>query len=148
MNKISSGIRERLRRHFHPADDSHEPTLENLQGLIFDICSLLNGVYFIVDGLDEAEADNRIAVLQFLEHVPLHVKIFVAGQPEINVATLFKGSWAVTIDITEHDVKEDICKFIDIMLGQDKAANGVLSSYGLCFTDHLKAALASKAQGM
>ena len=148
MDKISSRIRERLQRHFDPADGLHEPTLENLQGLIFEVCSLLNDVYFVVDGLDEAEPDSRIAVLQFLEHVPPHVKIFVAGQPEIDIAALFKCSWAVTIDITEHDVKEDIRKFIDIRLGQDRAANDVLSSYGPCFTDHVKVALASKAQGM
>ena len=146
MDEISSGIRERLQRHFGGAYDSHEPTLENLQELIFDVCSSLNEVFFVVDGLDEAEPDCRIAVVQFLEYMLPHVKIFVAGQPEIDIATLFKGS--VTIGITEHDVKEDIWKFIDIRLGQDRAANGVLSDYGPCFMDHIRQALASKAQGM
>ena len=148
MDKIPSGIRERLQRHFGGANDLHEPTLENLQELIFDICTSSNNVFFIVDGLDEAEPDCRIAVLQFLEYMQPYVKIYIAGQPEIDIAALFKGSRAVTINITEHDVKKDIWKFINIKLEQDVTANEVLSNYNPCFTDHIKAALASKAQGM
>ena len=147
MDGVSSGIRKRLERHFGDAYDSQDPTLENLQELIFDVCSSLNEVFFVVDGLDEAEPDCRIAVVQFLECMQPHVKIFVSGQPEIDIATLFKGSRAV-IRITERDVKEDIWKFIGIRLGQDRAANDVLSDYSPCFIDHVKQALASKAQGM
>ena len=146
MDKVASGIRERLQKHFGGADDSHEPTLENLQELIFDICTTLNDVLFVVDGLDEAELDCRSVALRFLENMQPRIKIFVAGLPEIDIAAVFKG--AATIDITERDVKEDIWKFINIKLEQDVMANEVLSNYNPCFTDHLKAALASKAQGM
>ena len=136
MDKIPSGIRERLQRHFGGANDSHEPTLENLQELIFDVCTLLNNVFFVVDGLDEAEPDCRIAALRILEYMQPHVKIFIAGQPEIDIAALFKGSRAVTIDITERDVKGDIWRFINIKLEQDVTANEVLSNYNPCFIDH------------
>ena len=149
MDKIPAGIRERLQRHFGGANDSHEPTLENLlQKLIFDVCASLNDVFFFIDGLDEAEPDCRSSVLQFLEYMQPHVKIFIAGQPEIDIAALFKSSRAATIDIAERDVKGDIWKFINIKLEQDVAANEVLSNYDPCFIDHIKAALASKAQGM
>ena len=148
--QVAFGIRERLKRHFGGANGSNEPTVENLQKLIFDVCTSLNDVFFFVDGLDEVEPDCRIVALQFLKYMPPHVKIFLASQPEINIDALFKGmeSRAVTIDITENDVKEDIWKFINIKLEQDVMANEVLSNYNPCFTDHLKAALASKAQGM
>ena len=148
MDKIPSGIRERLQRHFGDVNDSHDPTLEDLQELIFDVCTSLNNVFFVIDGLDEAEPDCRTTALRFLECMQPHVKILIAGQPEIDTAALFKGSQAVTIDITEHDVKEDIWKFINIRLNHDVTANEVLSIYKPCFTDHIKAALASKAQGM
>ena len=148
MDKIASGIRKRLQRHFGGADDSHEPTLENLQRLIFDICASLNDVLFVVDGLDEAEPDCRNVALRFFEYMQPHIKILVAGQPEIDIAAVFKGSRAATIDITERDVKEDIWKFINIKLEQDVMMKEVLSNYDPCFTNHLKAALASKAQGM
>ena len=146
MDKIAIGIRERLQRHFGGADDSHEPTLEDLQGLIFGICASLNDVLFIVDGLDEAEPDCRNMALKFLEYMQPHIKILVAGQPGVDIAAVFKG--AATIDVTERDVKEDIWKFINIKLEGDVMANEVLSNYDPCFTNHLKAALASKAQGM
>ena len=147
-DKIPVGIRERLQRHFGGANDSHETTLESLQELIFDVCASLNDVFFVVDGLDEAEPDCRSSVPQFLEYMQPHVKIFIAGQPEIDIAALFKGSRAATIDIAERDVKEDIWKFINIRLEQDVTANEVLSNYNPHFIDHIKAALASKAQGM
>ena len=148
MDKISSGIRDGLRRHFGSPNDSPEPTLEDLKELILDVCTVLSEVFFVVDGLDEAEPDSRTAVLRFLEDMQPHVKIFVAGQPEIDVAALFAGSRAVTINVTAHDLKEDIQKFIHIKLEQDKAANQILSTYNPRFTENIKEVLASKAQGM
>ena len=148
MDKISFGIRSVLRRHFGSPNHFQEPTLEDLQKLISDVCTGLSEVFFVVDGLDEVEPDSRTAVLRFLGDMQPRVKIFVASQPEIDVAALFAGSRAVTINVTAQDLKADIQKFIHIQLEQDTAANGILSTYNPCFTKSIKEVLAFKAQGM
>ncbi|KAF8248375.1 hypothetical protein K440DRAFT_642690 [Wilcoxina mikolae CBS 423.85] len=103
-------------------------------------------MFLVVDGIDEAGEDVRKIVLQFLKDMQscARVKIFAAGQPEVDITKFL--AQCVTISITAREQEGDIRTFIDVQA--EKELNGVLSAYKSVFIDKIKEILAWKAQGM
>ncbi|KAA8907989.1 ankyrin repeat-containing domain protein [Sphaerosporella brunnea] len=145
MDTISPEIVRRLQAIFDGPIVTREPDFNELQKIIDEVCTTLKEVFFVIDGLDEVDKDSRKTILQFLKAMQSRVKIFAAGQPEVDMTAIFVG--CATIYITAHDLEDDIRKFVQVQLEEDNELNAVLSTYP-ALIDAIKELLASKAQGM
>jgi hypothetical protein len=148
IDTVTPAILLRLREIFDSDIESREPDFRELQQLITDICTTLTQteVFFVVDGLDEVDSDTRKTVMQFLGTMLSRVKIFAAGQPEVNIAAFSVN--CRTINITIRDVDNDIRTFIQVRLEAEIGWKVVLSAHNPVLSDAIKEALAWKAQGM
>jgi hypothetical protein len=148
IDTVSPAILLRLREIFDSSIESREPDFRELQQLITDICTTLTQreVFFVVDGLDEVDSDTRKTVMQFLGTMLSRVKIFAAGQPEVNIAAFSVN--CRTINITIRDVDNDIRTFIQVRLEAEIGWKVVLSAHNPVLSDAIKEVLAWKAQGM
>jgi len=146
IDNISPGIQRRLETIFIGTIGIREPDVIELQKLVADVCttSIQKEVFLVVDGIDEADEDVRKIALHFLKNMRSRVKLFAAGQPEIDITKLFDS--CVTISISARDLENDIWTFINVQV--EKELNGVLSPYGSELIETIKSVLAWNAQGM
>jgi len=142
---LSPNIQRRLEAIFG-LNGKREPDVDELETLIFELYKKLDKVFLIIDGIDEVEQDDRRIVLRFFKHTEQNqsgIKLFVAGQPEVDMTTVFGSCQAV--HLRPHDLETDIRTFIDFQL---EKISGILS---ICESDlitTIKRTLALKAQGM
>ncbi|KAA8893899.1 hypothetical protein FN846DRAFT_764978, partial [Sphaerosporella brunnea] len=146
MDTISPEIVRRLEAIFDGPIVTKEPDFNELQKIIDDVCTTLKEVFFVIDSLDEVDKDSRKTILQYLKAMQPRVKIFAAGQPEVDMTAIFVG--CATIYITAHDLEDDIRKFVQVQLEEENALNAVLYTDHPTLIDAIKEALAFKAQGM
>jgi hypothetical protein len=126
---------------------NREPDTGDLEMLITKLCSKLGNVIFIIDGIDEAEQNDRRLVLRFLKNIEqsrLNIQFFVAGQPEVDMTAVFGNCH--TVRLRPHDLQIDINTFIDYQV--EKEHSGVLSVCEPDMIETIKQVLAAKAQGM
>lgn len=143
---LSPDIQRILEAIFEP-NGVREPDLDELEMIIIKVCGKLDKIFFIIDGIDEAEQHHRRVVLRFLKNIEQSrsgIQIFVAGQSEVDIAVVFGDIHAV--HLKSHDLETDIKTFIDFQL--EMAYSGSLSVCEPDLISAVKKALALKAEGM
>ncbi|KAF8241688.1 hypothetical protein K440DRAFT_591719, partial [Wilcoxina mikolae CBS 423.85] len=126
---------------------NREPDAGEMETLIIKLCGKLGNVFFIIDGIDEVERNDRRVVLRFLKNIGqsrLGIQFFVAGQPEVDMTMVFGNCHAVRL--SPQDLQTDIKTFIDFQV--EKEYSGVLSVCEPDLINTVKLVLATKAQGM
>jgi len=143
---LSPDIQRILEAIFDP-NGVREPDIDELEKIIIKVCGKLDKIFFIIDGIDEAEEHHRRIALRFLKNIEQSrsgIQIFVASQSEVDIAAVFGNIHAV--HLKSHDLETDIKKFIDFQL--ETEYSGVLSVYEPDLISAVKNALILKAEGM
>lgn len=129
---------------------SREPEIDELETLVFELCNTMQKVIILVDGISEAEQDDRRLVLRFLKAIQESqavIKLFIASRPEVDVPTFFSNSQLTHIDIRAHDTRLEIEDFINSRV-EKEAKDGSLVVCGPAVIDKIKNVLKRKAKGM
>jgi hypothetical protein len=121
-----------------------EPDNDELQLLILQLCRKLNQVFFLIDGIDEIEIEERRVVFRFLESIPKS-KFYISSLPEVDIATI-ACSWK-PIYLNPDDLDADIQTFINFQLGHPDYSK-LVSICGPAIIEEIKKRLSIKAQGM
>ncbi|KAF8252017.1 hypothetical protein K440DRAFT_658299 [Wilcoxina mikolae CBS 423.85] len=143
---LSPDIQRFLEAIFGP-NGNREPDTGELEALIIRLCGKLGNVFFIIDGIDEVEQNERRVVLRFLKNIGqsrLGIQFFIAAQPEVDMTAVFGNPHAVRL--RPDDLQTDIKVFIDYQI--ENEYHGVLSICGPELIKTIKHVLATKAQGM
>jgi hypothetical protein len=143
---LSPDIQRILQAIFDP-NGVREPDIDELEKIIIKVCGKLGKIFYIIDGIDEAEQNHRRVVLRFLKNIERSrsgIRIFIAGQSEVDIAVVFGNIHAV--HLKSHDLETDIETFIDFQL--ETEYSGVLSVCESDLISAVKKALALKAEGM
>jgi hypothetical protein len=125
-----------------------ESGFDELQTIIVEMCCKLSQVFFIIDGVDEAEHEERKVLFRFLRRIlqdQPKTKFYISGQPEVDIGALFSS--LQTIHFKASDVESDIQAFIDFRIGHADCTEFI----SMCKPDVIHAVkntLALKAQGM
>jgi hypothetical protein len=129
-------------------EGEREPDSDELQAIIVELCCKLSQVFFIIDGVDETEQQERKAIFRFLRGVlrdQPKTKIYISSQPEVDIGAMF-SSWKA-IYFKASDAESDIRTLIDFRINHEDCAKFT----SICkpeVVDDVKKTLASKAQGM
>jgi hypothetical protein len=146
-NEILSPDIQRLLEAMFGPNGNREPDTGEMETLIIKLCGKLASVFFIIDGLDEMEQNERRVVLRFLKNIGksrLGIQFFVAAQPEVDLTAVFGNCHAVRLQ--PDDLQTDIKTFIDYQM--DNEYHGILSVCEPELAKMIKHVLATKAQGM
>jgi hypothetical protein len=129
-------------------EGEREPDSDELQTIIVELCCKLSQVFFIIDGVDETEHEERKVLFRFLRRI-LHdqpkTKFYISSQPEVDIGAIFSS--LQTIHFKASDVESDIMAFIDFRIDHADCAEFT----SMCkpdVIDDVKNTLALKAQGM
>jgi hypothetical protein len=125
-----------------------EPDIDELQPLIVQLCYKLNQVFFLIDGIDEIELEERRVVFRFLRSVwqaRPKSKFYISSLPEVDIATI-ACSWK-PIYLNPDDLDADIQTFIDFEFGHPDYSK-LVSICGPAIIEEIKKSLSIKAQGM
>jgi hypothetical protein len=129
-------------------DGEREPDFDELFELIVEMCGNRSQVFFIIDGIDETELEERRVVLRFLRIILKDLptcKFFIASQPEVDISSI-SISWQA-IHLKPSDLDSDIRTFIDFRM--DHTDHSEFRS--MCkpeAVETIKQSLALKAKGM
>jgi hypothetical protein len=129
-------------------DGERAPSFDELQTLIAHLCCKLDQVFFIIDGVDETEQEERKVVFRFLRRIlkdQPKTKFYISSQPEVDIGELCSSRQE--IHLKESDVELDIRTLIDCRIDHADCAE-FRSMCEPAVIDNLKKALALKAQGM
>ena len=147
---LNPTLQRRLEAIFIGPNGSREPEIDELETLVFELCNTLQKVIIFIDGINEAEQDDRRLVLRFLkaiQKVQAVVKLFVTSRPEVDVPIFFSDSQLTHINIRVHDTRLEIDDFINSRV-EKEAKDGSLVFCGPAMIDKIKTALKTKARGM
>jgi hypothetical protein len=147
IKDMTPGMQHRLEA-IVGVEGEREPGSDELQTIIFELCRKLSQVFFIIDGVDETEHEERKAVFRFLRRIlqdQPKTKFYISSQPEVDLGTIFSS--LQTIHFKASDVESDIRAFIDFRIGHPDFTEFT----SMCkpdVIDDVKHTLALKAQGM
>lgn len=147
---LNPELQRLLKAIFIGPNGSREPEIHELETLILKLCNKLQKLIIIVDGINEAEQDDRKLVLHFLKHIQQSravIKLFVASQPEVDVPAFFNDDQLTHINIRTDDTRLEIDDFINVRV-EKEAKHGSLVCCGPAIIDEIKKALKLKAKGM
>ena len=147
---LNPTLQRRLEAIFIGPSGSREPEIDELERLILELCNTLQKVIILVDGINEAEQDDRRLVLRFLKAVQQSqavVKLFVASRPETGVPIFFSDGQLTHITIRAHDTRLEIEGFINSRV-EKEAKDGSLAVCEPAVIDKIKNVLKMKARGM
>ena len=147
---LNPTLQRRLEAIFIGPNGSREPEIDELETLIFDLCNTLQKVVILVDGINEAEQDDRRLVLRFLKAVQQTqavIKLFVASRPEVDAPIFFSDGQLTHINIRAHDTRPEIEDFINSRV-EKEVKDGSLVVCGPAVIDKIKDVLKMKARGM
>jgi hypothetical protein len=129
-------------------EGEREPDSDELQTIIVELCCKLSQVFFIIDGVDETEHEERKLLFRFLRRIlqdQPKAKLYISSQPEVDIGAMFSS--LQTIHFKASDVEPDIRAFIDFRIGHADCTEFT----SMCkpdVIDDVKNTLAHKAQGM
>lgn len=130
---------------------SREPDFEELEPLVIKLCNdTLRQVVILIDGINEAEREDRRLVLRFLKTIQRSqaaIKLFIASRPEVDVSNFFSDSQLTHISIRPDDTRLEIDEFINSRV-EKESINGFLDVCGPAVIDQIKKTLKLKARGM
>lgn len=147
---LNPTLQRRLEAMFIGPNGSREPEIDELETLIFELCNKLQKVIILVDGINEAEHDDRKLVLRFLkaiQQVQAVIKLFVASQPEVDVPFFFSDDQLTHINIRAHDTRPEMEYFINSRV-EKEAKDGSLVVCEPAVIHQIKSVLKMKARGM
>lgn len=147
---LNPTLQRRLEAIFIGPNGSREPEIDELETLVFELCNTMQKVIILVDGINEAEQDDRRLVLRFLKAIQESqavIKLFIASRPEVDVPIFFSNSQLTHIDIRAHDTRLEIEDFINSRV-EKEAKDGSLVVCGPAVIDKIKNVLKRKAKGM
>ena len=147
---LNPTLQRRLEAIFIGPNGSREPEIDELETLVFELCNTLQKVIILVDGINEAEQDDRRLVLRFLKAIQKSqavIKLFVTSRPEVHVPIFFSNGQLIHINIRVHDTRLEIDDFINSRV-EKEAKDGSLVVCGPAVIDKIKTALKMKARGM
>ena len=143
-----------LQRHleaiFIGPNGSREPEIDELETLVLKLCDTLQKVIIIIDGINEAEQDDRRIVLRFLKTIQKSravIKLLVTSRPEVDVPVFFSDGQLTHINIRAHDIRLEIEDFINDRV-EKEAKDGSLVVCGPAVIEKIKNVLKMKARGM
>ena len=104
----------------------------------------------LIDGINEAEQDDRRLVLRFLKTIQQSqavIKLFIISRPETGVPISFNDGQLTYINIRAHDTRLEIDDFINSRV-EKEAKDGSLVICESAVIDKIKNILKMKARGM
>ncbi|KAJ2917577.1 hypothetical protein MD484_g2831, partial [Candolleomyces efflorescens] len=127
------------------SDESEEPRLTNRQLLQFlsAIASAYERIFIILDGLDEAEENDRQQLLDGIRSLPSNVHTLIMSRPLMSFEYLVPD--AEFLDIQAHN--EDIERFVETRIDEIPTLRAVLRGKDAA-KDQLCAAIKEKSNGM
>ena len=150
IESINPALQRRLEAIFTGPNGSREPEIDELETMVFELCNTLQKLVLLVDGINEAEQDDRKLVLRFLKGIQQSqavIKLFVASRPEVDVPIFFSDGQLTHINIRVHDTRLEIDHFINSRV-EKEAIDGSLIVCGPAVVDQIKKALRMKVRGM
>lgn len=150
IESLNPKLQRSLEAIFIGPNGSREPDFEELETMVIKLCNTLLKVIIFVDGVNEAEQDDRKLVLRFLKTIQQSqavIKLFITSRPEVDVPFFFSDSQLTHINIRVHDTRSEIDNFINSRV-EDEAKYGSLEVCGPVVIDEIKTALKTKARGM
>ena len=103
---LNPTLQRRLKAIFIGLSNSREPEIDKLERLILELCNTLQKVIILIDGINEAEQDDRRLVLRFLKAIQQSqavIKLFIASRPETSIPISFSDGQLTHINIRAHD---------------------------------------------
>jgi hypothetical protein len=99
------------------------PDFDELQTIIDEMYCKLSQVFFIIDGVDETEHEERKVLFRFLRRIlqdQPKTKFYISSQPEVDIGAIFNS--LQTIHFKASDVESDIRAFIDFRIDHTDCA--------------------------
>lgn len=143
-------LQRRLKETFIGPRGSREPEIDELESLVIDSCNTLRKVIILVDGINEAEENDRKLALRFFKAIQASkavIKLFVTSRPDVDVPNFFRHGQLTHINIRAYDTRLEINKYINSSV-EIEAKDGSLVVCGPAVIDEIKRALRIKANGM
>ena len=150
IESLNPALQRQLEAIFIGPNGSREPEIDELETMVFELCNTLEKLVLLVDGINEAEQDDRKMVLRFLKAIQQSkavIKLFVASRSEVDVPISFSDDQLTHINIRVRDTRLEIDRFVDSRVDKE-AMNGSLVVCGPAVVDKIKKALRMKARGM
>ena len=150
IESLNPMLQRRLEAIFIGPKSRREPEIDELKGLIFELCNSFENLFIIVDGISEVEQDDRKLILGFLKTVQQSqtiIKLYITSRPEVDVPVSFNNRRFTRINIRARDTQSEINNFVDLRV-DEAAINDSLTVCGSDMINKIKKALKEEANGM
>ena len=150
IDKLDPNIQQSLEQLFMNSSGQTEPQVEELEKLMLECCARYKRVYFLIDGIDEADQVNKRYIFRFLKKIQLYcpsVKLFISGQLDTITMKAFGHNQVFSIKIKSQDLDSDIRVFTENQIEHERKF-GVLTNCLPELIGLIKQFLTSHAHGM
>ncbi|KAF2204889.1 hypothetical protein GQ43DRAFT_477831 [Delitschia confertaspora ATCC 74209] len=145
LDSLLPNFQRRLESLFIGPIDAAEPYSRDLTDIFIELYRKFKNAFLIIDGLDEMDKNEQRNVIHFLKEVQIvnNARILVFTHPNVDMSKVLGTS--STLQITPHDVQQDIDTFIQRQMKENSKELSVCSPSELGI---IKQVLLSGAEAM
>ena len=148
--ELTPFIRESLEKIVVGKSGGQETEIEEIERLLIAICSTIEKIILVIDGMNEAEQPDQRKVLRFLKTLTestATIKLFITSQPELDLHRIFGEGSVIHVGIKPQDNSTEIEKFVDSRI-EKEFRGGALAVCESDIIEDIKRVLKLKAKGM